>query len=102
MRVQVQPLLCRGEFRPASVLRAEAPKTGELSICDSKDYKTGVVTAVAQLIDVKDPLKPALLPDLLEARLLQLKSGRMQITGTERVGPTNYKQTWDVEVVERA
>jgi hypothetical protein len=96
MRVQVKPLRHRGARRSDYDIQAMAPAEGGLSI-----YGAGTTIQIT-LSALDDQQNKPLIPNLYEARLVNMHGAKMLFAGIERtVDPlaAQYLQEWTVVII---
>lgn len=97
MRVKVRPLYKKGCLLPREVLNQLPPVVGELEVAEERDFELARPVLRARLLNTQKGTPHDLLPDLSDARLLHAQENKLRLTGFERVGSSNYAQTWAVE-----
>jgi hypothetical protein len=85
-----------------NVTRAELndtpPFVGILKVGEVRDHVLGRPVIRARLIDPANSLETDLLPELGDVQLLWAESGKMRLTGIERLKDFDVAQTWAVEL----
>lgn len=99
MRVLVRTLRLRGRNLTRDDLQTGPRHEGYLSVVEKRDIELGRPVVLARLVDSKSGIETDVLPELSDARLLWVESGKMRLTGLERIDKADYAQTWALEVV---
>ncbi len=96
MRVKVRPMRRLGRQFLSNEHNALPPHVGILKVAEVRDLSLERQVLRARLVDLRN--ESDVIPVLNDARLLHVDDGRMRLTGVERVGDTDYAQTWAVEI----
>ena len=96
MRVKVRPMRRFGRQFFASEQSPMPPHVGILKVAEVRDLSLERQDLRARLVDLRN--ESDVIPVLNDARLLHVDGERMRLTGVERVGDTDYAQTWSVEI----
>lgn len=96
MRVKVRPMHRFGRPHLFKEIEAMPPHVGILKVHEVRDLRWERRVICAQLLDLRN--EAHIIPALADARLLWAKDGQMRVAGIERVGDTEYAQTWAIEL----
>lgn len=96
MQVRVRPMRRFGQQFFTSEQSPMPAHVGILKVAEVRDLSLERQVLRARLVDLRN--ESDLIPVLNDARLLHVDGGRLRLTGIERVGDTDYAQTWAVEI----
>jgi len=96
MRVKVRPMRRFGQLHRFKEIEAMPPHVGVLKVNEVRDLRLERRVICAQLLDLRN--EAHIIPALSDARLLWAEDGQMRMTGIERVGDSEYAQTWAIEL----
>jgi hypothetical protein len=99
MKVEVQRINEKGKALPTKEREKMPRYLGILQLFESKDTALRRSVQVAQLTSLVDHSKQAVLPPLVDAKVLSVRGDQIRISGAETVEGAQYVQTWDVKVL---
>ena len=98
MRVRVRRLRKQGRLLNRDELNDIPHHEGLLRVSEVRDHQLSRPVLCARLLDLTAKLDTDVLPELADARLLEVAGRRMRLTGIERLQEADVAQTWLVEV----
>jgi hypothetical protein len=98
MRVRVRRLRKQGRMLNRDELRDIPPHVGMLRVTEVRDHQLSRPVLCARLLDLTTKVDTDMLPELGDARLLEVAGRSMRLTGIERLQEADVAQTWLVEV----
>ncbi|MBS0372871.1 MAG: hypothetical protein JSS57_27155 [Proteobacteria bacterium] len=98
MKAKVRPMRSEGRLLPKTEMSKTPAFAGELSIGEVRIPELSRTLVLARLQSTTTGTQAAVLPELIDARLLWLDGAQLRLTGVERVGDRDYAQTWSVEL----
>ena len=99
MRVKVRPMRMEGKLVPSPDDPKSPGFAGLFTVEETRDHISGRAVVRARLTKAAPDLNTDVIPELMDARLLWAKGGKLRLNGFERIGAAEYMQTWSVEVV---
>lgn len=98
MRVRVRRLRKQGRMLNRDELKDIPPHVGMLRVTEVRDHQLSRPVLCARLLDLTTKVDTDMLPELGDARLLEVAGRSMRLTGIERLQDADVAQTWLVEV----
>lgn|ERR1043165_1590967 len=98
MRVRVRRLRKQGRMLNRDELKDVPPHVGVLHVAEVRDHQLSRPVLCARLLDPATKLETDIIPELGDARLLEVAGRRLRLTGIERLQEADVAQTWLVEV----
>jgi hypothetical protein len=98
MRVRVRRLRKQGRMLNRDELKDIPPHVGMLRVAEVRDHQLSRPVLCARLLDLTTKVDTDMLPELADARLLEVAGRSMRLTGIERLQEADVAQTWLIEV----